>query len=207
MTQHTPSDGHQPGPSSRSTESAFESIATLVTAGLPLESGLRALSEEVPSRRLRRAMRQMSDELASGRTPDEVFSHQRKGLPHYLAGLVRAGVQTGRLGEFLEQFLVSVRRRRQATGSFWRMMAYPLFLIPVVLLVGTGVMGVIVPQFKEIFDNFGVELPAMTMLLLSLSSRPFVIGMGVAIPLFVILVLAVLVLGPYVPGHAIRLRL
>ncbi len=188
------------------TESVQSSVATLVTGGLPLESGLRALSEEAPSRRLRAALRRMSNELASGKSPDEVLSRSQRGLPNYLGGLVRAGVQTGQLGEFLEQFLSSVRRRRQASRSFWRMMAYPLFLTPLVMLIATFALAFIVPQFRSIFNDFGVALPAMTQLLINLSSSTVVIGLFIGIPLFVILTIAILTIGPYVPGHAMRLR-
>ena len=68
-------------------------------------------------------------------------------------------------------------------------------------------MAVIVPQFKAIFDDFGVELPGLTMLLLSFSSKPFVISIAVGILLFVLLSMLTVLFGPYVPGHATRLRL
>ncbi len=188
------------------TDSTLGSVASLVTAGLPLGSGLRALSEEAPSRRLRRALRRMSDELASGQSPEVVLSQSKHGLPDYLRGLVRAGVHTGQLGEFLEQFLLGVRRRREASRSFWRMMAYPLLLIPFVLLIGTGVIAVIVPEFRDIFNSFGVELPTLTLLLLSLSSTPFLIAMFIGIPLMVTLMIVTVMIGPLIPGHATRLR-
>ncbi len=182
-------------------------IADLVEAGLPLEAGLRALSEEAPSRRLRRLLRTMSRELAQGQPPDEVLSGPGRGVPNYLRGLVRAGVQTGQLGAFLEQFLQSLRRRRAAAISFWGMMAYPLLLMPLVFLVGTGVLAWIVPQFRDIFNDFGVELPDITLALLLLSRTPVVIAIFVGVPLLVLLTWLAILLGRIVPGHATRLRL
>ncbi|MEZ6051747.1 MAG: type II secretion system F family protein [Planctomycetaceae bacterium] len=212
MNTDTPSAFSQPDDlrsgdqSFSSTESVQASVATLVSAGLPLESGLRALSEEAPSSSLRLALRRMSDELASGQSPEQVLSRSQWGLPNYLSGLVRAGVQSGKLGEFLEQFLLSVRRRRQASASFWRMMAYPLFLTPLVLLIATAVLAFIVPQFQSIFSDFGVALPGMTQLLINLS-HPFIVkSLLFGIPLFVLITIAIVVSGPYIPGHATRLR-
>ncbi len=186
---------------------AAATIADLVEAGLPLEAGLRALSEEAPSRRLRRLLRAMSRELAQGRPPDEVLSGPGRGLPNYLRGLVRAGVQTGQLGAFLEQFLQSLRRRRAAAISFWGMMAYPLLLMPLVFLIGTGVLAWIVPMFRDIFVDFGVALPEITLALLAFSSTPVVIAIFVGVPLLVLLAWLVILLGRFVPGHATRLRL
>ena len=171
-------------------ESELEVVVDLVSAELPLGSGLRALSEEAPSRRMRRTLRQMSDELDDGLPPEEVFSRGRRGLPHYLRGLVRAGVQTGRLGTYFEEFLLAVRRRRSARQDYWLALAYPLLLVPAVMLVSSTLLASVVPQFKDIFNDFGVELPGVTVFVIRLSdllSPPVLIGLAVAIPLLPLL--------------------
>jgi type II secretory pathway component PulF len=178
-----------------------------VEAGLPLETGLRALSEEAPSRRMRRLLRKMSDELARGTPPDEVLSRPRRGLPNYLRGLIKAGVQSGQLGAFLEQFLSSLRRRREAALSFWAMMAYPLLLVPFAFLIGMALLGWIVPQFREIFEDFGVEVPQITLAVVALSSRPVVIGLFVGVPAVLLAAVLLIAVGRFIPGHATRLRL
>ncbi|MGD9856818.1 MAG: type II secretion system F family protein, partial [Planctomycetaceae bacterium] len=96
--------GGPPHPSGRPEDRSFAAggalipsgmVANLASAGLPLEAGLRALSEEAPSRRLRQLLRAMSRELAQGQAPDDVLSRSGSGMPKYLRGLVKAGVQSG----------------------------------------------------------------------------------------------------------------
>jgi type II secretory pathway component PulF len=141
-------------------------VTLLVNAGLPLESGLRALSEEAPSRRLQRALARMGNELAAGESVEVVLSRSDRGMPRYVRGLVKAGVQSGQLGGFLEEFLVTVRRRRTSRQRFLLALMYPLLLLPAVML-GCGLLvSMIVPDFRQIFDDFGVELPYLTILLL-----------------------------------------
>lgn len=181
--------------------------AGLAAAGLPLEAGLRALGEEAPSRQVRRLLKSMSRELERGEPLDKVLSRPGHGLPSYLRGLVRAGLQTGQLGACLEQFLQSLRRRRSAALSFWGMMAYPLLLVPLSLLLGLGALSVVIPEFREIFNDFGINLPGVTLLLIHLASTPVMLSLVLGILAVVLLALLLIVLGPYVPGHALRLRL
>ncbi|MGD9858363.1 MAG: type II secretion system F family protein, partial [Planctomycetaceae bacterium] len=151
-------------------------------------------------------LRAMSRELAQGQAPDDVLSRSGSGMPNYLRGLVKAGVQSGQLGAYLEQFLQSLRRRRSAALSFWGMMAYPLFLVPFAFLVSVGVLGWIVPSFSDIFSDFGVALPGITLALITLSRTPVLVGMSLGIPAAVLAMVLVIILSRYVPGHATRLR-
>jgi type II secretory pathway component PulF len=163
---------------------ARESLALLIGADLPLEAGLRALGEETPRGRFRRTLLRMSRELANGRPIEEVLSRRSGGLPGYLRGLVKAGVQSGQLGRFLEEFLLTIRRRRSSRQSYWLALLYPLLMLPLALLAVTGMMWLIVPQFASIFEDFGTELPAMTVVLISMGellSPRLLLGFAAAI--------------------------
>ena len=96
-------------------------VARLAAAELPLASGLAAYSREVPSWRMRLALRRMSRDIDGGRTLGEVLDRQDWLVPKYLRGMIRAGVRTGRLGQVMEEHLLCVRRTRAArTEPSWR---------------------------------------------------------------------------------------
>lgn len=144
------------------TGEAASGIPAVIAAGLPLESGLRALSEEAPTRQMRQTLLRLSDELAAGEAPEVVLTRTSGDLPGYLRGLVQAGVRTGQLGHFLEEFLQTLRARRAARHDYWLALAYPLLLLPLSFLAIAALLSFVVPQFKEIFLDFGVQLPAIT---------------------------------------------
>ena len=158
-------------------DAELEVVVELLEAGLPLGSGLRALSEEAPSGRMRETLRRMSDELAAGRSPDEVFSRGGRGMPYFIGGLVRAGVQTGQLGVFLGEFLLAVRRRRATRLAYWLALAIPIVLLLLGVLVASAVLGFVMPHVKAIFLDIGVELPGFTVFVITLADilRPPVI--------------------------------
>jgi type IV pilus assembly protein PilC len=176
-----------------------DGAAMLVEAGLPLEAGLRALGEEVPSSRLRYVLQQMSNELAAGSSPEEVLSRGGRGLPRYIRSLISTGVQNGQLGTYLAEFLVILRRRKRTVLELLLPLLNPLFLVPLTLwLVGIPLSS-IVGQFKEIFNNFGVELPAPTRVLLKLgdlnSARSLILGLTVILAAVALILLLRLALG------------
>ncbi|MEO1717573.1 MAG: type II secretion system F family protein, partial [Planctomycetota bacterium] len=63
-----------------------------------------------------------------------------------------------RLSEFMEK---SQRLKRRIKGA----MVYPIAVVLFALLIVTGIMWFIIPQFEAIFTDFGVALPALTVIL------------------------------------------
>jgi type II secretory pathway component PulF len=146
-----------------------EQISGMAAAGLPLVGGLRAMAEEIPSSSLRWALLDLAHRLEHGAPLEAALEQLGPSFPEHVRGLVRAGVRSGRLGEILAQY---VRYRSLATQMYRKAMtsmAYPLVLIIVFWLIFWFMMVVIVPKFKRIFMDFGVELPDTTLMLLVIS--------------------------------------
>lgn len=142
-------------------------IAELAVAGLPLESGLAAIAEELPHGRARRVVEGLVRRLAKGDDLSSALAAQ--GAPPELQALIHAGARSGRPGEVLEQY---VSHTQGLNDMRWRLgmgLAYPF-----VLLAVTGVLGVllfrwIIPQFTTIFEGFGIQLPFLTIVMIKLS--------------------------------------
>ena len=70
-------------------------MANVTGAGLPLSAGLRALSEEVPSMRVRRWLRAISDRLERGQSLGAVAREAEGAWPRYFLAMLSAGQRTG----------------------------------------------------------------------------------------------------------------
>ncbi|MGH7199888.1 MAG: type II secretion system F family protein [Planctomycetaceae bacterium] len=207
-TQPPPEPPHRHG-SSLGAEDFTEAVgrvATVTRSGLPLEAGLRAIGEEAPSHRLRAALRTMAEHIEAGASIEEALDHSARFVPDHLRGLVRAGVRSGRLGLLLEDYvtrsrLAADRRRRVAVA-----MTYPVLLCAVTLLITVFYLTWVVPQFRDVFDNFGIELPPPTLVLLTVSEVCLRYGWWILLGLLalpVVLWLLVTVLG----GSSLQRRL
>ena len=73
-------------------------LAALTASGLPLPSGLRALGEELPGRRLGPMLNRLAEQLEAGESLDQAIKGQGGRLPPHLRGLVLAGASASTRG-------------------------------------------------------------------------------------------------------------
>jgi len=149
-----------------------EQIAAMARAGLPLDQGLDGLAREMGRGRLRDVTDALARDLRAGHPLPEALARQEGRIPPYYANLVTAGVQTGRLPEVLTT-LTTYARSVAATRSI---VGEALFYPALVLIVGAGLFTAlamfILPQFDQIFQDFGLRLPLATQLVLDIGRHP-----------------------------------
>jgi general secretion pathway protein F len=140
-------------------------VADVAVAGLPLVDGLRAAAAETGSRRVAAELRHLADQAAAGRALDEILDERQRSLPAYVAGLIRAGIRTGDLGNVL----IELVDHQQTVRDMWRTiraaLAYPTLLLVLALAIGLWIQYFLVGPMIEMFDDFGMELPSVTQFL------------------------------------------
>ncbi|MGZ0169692.1 MAG: type II secretion system F family protein [Planctomycetales bacterium] len=145
-------------------------IGHLVSAGLPLAAGLRTLSEEVHSKRLRKVFDRLSANLDGGMSLEDALQSESSDLPEWLSAVFTAGTKSGRLPECIQHFIEFTRLRVGVRVKLLISMVYPAIL----LLVGLGICAFlcyqVIPEFRSIFEGFGTELPKITETMLAMSS-------------------------------------
>ena len=134
---------------------------------------LRVLAEETADRRARDALLRWADRLDAGEPPDALLAADGSGdagaagLPQEFAALLSVGLPADAVGEVLARLAAVVRHRADRRRE-WR----AVFLYPAVLFVA-AVAGLwvaaafILPQFEQIYDDFGTVLPLPTRAVLS----------------------------------------
>ena len=145
-------------------------IGHLVSAGLPLAAGLRTLSEEVPSKRMRKVFDRLSAGLDRGETLEDVLKSESSDIPNWLAAVFEAGTRSGRLPECIQHFIEFSRLRAGIRIKLLISMVYPLILLVAGMAVCAFLCGLVIPDFRAIFEGFGTELPKITEMVLALSS-------------------------------------
>jgi type II secretory pathway component PulF len=147
-----------------------EQLAGLTRMGVPLASGLAALGAELPRGGLQRTLDTLARKLTQGATLDEAIAAVGDAVPAHLRGLVLAGQRTGRMGEILGSFAGYARIGAEVRRRLWLSLAYPAVSILFATALLLGVLLVIVGGFERIFEDFGINLPFLTWVLLKLSS-------------------------------------
>jgi type II secretory pathway component PulF len=146
-----------------------DQLASLTRAGLPLGPGLLALGQELPNGRLQQSLSEIAQALGEGASLDEAINGQKEKLPPHLRGLVTGGLRSGRLSDILGRFAGYANIGADLNRKLWLSMAYPILSIMVALTLFVFVNLVLVRNFDDMFRDFGVPLPRMTIGMLMIS--------------------------------------
>ncbi len=145
-------------------------LSTLQDAGLPLLRSLQILEAQLKPGRLKAVLQGVCEDVEGGMSLSEAMSKHPKTFNRLYSKMVAAGEVGGvldvilqRLAEFMEK---SQRLKRKIVGA----MVYPIAVILIALIIVTGIMYFIIPQFKDIFLDFGIELPGITLFLINVSA-------------------------------------
>jgi type II secretory pathway component PulF len=173
-TPNQPAGPSGPALPAREAAELVAGIAEVTDSRLPLPDGLRALADEAPSRRLRAVYNDLAARVESGVMLEEALDELGNRVPSHLQGLVRAGVETGRLGEVVSEVARVQAHVRRLRSQVWQSLAYPtlllVLLLGIVFVVKTFAVENLADLYREIAEQASrpndrsLPLP-MTMLL------------------------------------------
>ncbi|MBL8963524.1 MAG: type II secretion system F family protein [Phycisphaeraceae bacterium] len=144
-------------------------LSTLQDAGLPLLRSLQILEGQQKPGLMKNILQGVCDEVEGGSSLSEAMSKFPRAFNRLFVKMVNAGEIGGvldiilqRLSEFMEK---AQRLKRKIRGA----MVYPIVVVSIAVLILSGIMIFIIPKFEEIFTDFGVKLPAITLWLMNTS--------------------------------------
>jgi len=164
-----------------------EQLSTLIAGGVPLVRAVQLLGEYASNPRLGFVLRQVAKDVSSGLSFHEALSQHPKTFSHIWLSLVQAGEVGGQLADTLMQVSLYTKTQEGMKGKIITAVTYPaiLFLSSVGVLV-YFVVG-IVPTFAQIFHDFNIDLPTITIVVLNISAlitNYWLVMLGSAIALF-----------------------
>ena len=144
-------------------------LSTLQDAGLPILRSLRILEGQSKPGPLKNSLNGVIEDVESGNTLSEAMSKQPKAFDNLYVNMVKAGEAGGALEIILQRLAEFKERAQTLKRKVQGAMVYPVAVITVAGLIVGFIMYWIIPKFKEIFADFGVELPAITEVLIDVS--------------------------------------
>jgi len=137
-------------------------LATMISSGITLLDSLEILAEQIQTPGFRKTVRVVAADVRGGSDFSNALNRHTKVFKPIYVSMVRAGEVSGqlddilvRLAEYLES---SARLKREIKSA----MTYPVVSLVMVLGITMFLMIGIVPQFKPIFEQLEIELPALT---------------------------------------------
>ena len=155
--------------SSKAVTEFTRQLSTLQDAGLPILRSLVILEEQQRPGLMKNVLRMVAEDIEGGATLSEAFAKHPKVFDRLYVNMVAAGEAGGvldvillRLAEFKEK---AEKLKRKIIGA----MIYPAVIVLFALGIVSGIMVFVIPKFQTIFNDFGINLPPMTRVLLGVS--------------------------------------
>jgi len=144
-------------------------LATLVSAALPIEQALFAVSEQTDKPRLQKLIMAVRSKVVEGYSLAEAMSEYPHVFDKLFTAMVAAGERSGHLDEVLNRLADYTEQRNRLKGQLIQALVYPTILTLVAIGVIIFLLVSVVPQIVEQFSGLDQELPPTTTFLLAVS--------------------------------------
>lgn len=142
---------------------------SILSAGVTILNALQMLSEQTENKNLREAVRQVQIDVEKGESLTGAMSKHKETFPTLLIHMVEAGEASGSLEVAFERMAVQFEKQAKVQGLVKKALIYPIAIVVVAIAVLIVMLVVVFPQFQEMFDDLGSELPAITKVVMSMS--------------------------------------
>ena len=157
-------------------------IATMLQSGVPMVQSFDILAQGQKNERMRLMLMDIRDSISGGSTLTESLARHPLQFDDLYRNLVRAGEGAGVLDTVLDTLATYKERIEALKGKIRKAMFYPAGIFAVAILVSSILLIWVIPQFGEVFSNFGAELPAFTMMYVHASRFMVTWWWAVAVP-------------------------
>lgn len=177
-------------------------LASLVSAGLPLERALTALIDEASTPGERDLVAALRAEVNAGVTLGKALANHPGEFSDLYIAVITSGEQTGRLGQVLERLANDLERSQSLKGKLLAASLYPAIVSLVAFAIVLFLLSYVVPQVANVFASSHHSLPLLTVVMLAVSS--FVKSYWIVFILFVFI--GTLALNSALKGAAFKQR-
>ncbi len=144
-------------------------LATMMKSGVPLLQAFDIVGRGHANPAVGKLLLDIKADVETGTSLSQAF---RKFPLHFDAlycNLVGAGEQAGILDSLLDRLATYKEKILAIKGKIKSALFYPIAVIIVAFIITAVIMIFVIPAFKDVFKSFGADLPAPTLLVISIS--------------------------------------
>ena len=147
----------------------FRQLATMMSAGVPLVQAFDIIGRGHENAGMQELLLNIKAEIESGTSLADSLAKHPLYFDNLVISLVSAGEQAGVLETLLDKIATYKEKTEVMKSKIKKALFYPTAVIIVAFIVTAILLIFVVPQFEELFSNFGADLPAFTRVVVNLS--------------------------------------
>jgi type IV pilus assembly protein PilC len=144
-------------------------LATLMKAGVPLLQSFDIVSKGASNPAVGKLLVDIKTDVETGASLAAAFRKFPLYFDNLYCNLVQAGEAAGILETLLDRLATYQEKTLAIKSKIKAALFYPIAIIAVAFIITAVIMIFVIPAFKEVFTNFGADLPAPTLVVMGIS--------------------------------------
>jgi type IV pilus assembly protein PilC len=144
-------------------------LSTMLRAGVPLLQAFEIVARGHKNPRFARLMMEIKGRVEAGSSLSQAFREHPGQFDALYCNLVAAGETSGALDAILDRLATYKEKILAIKSKIKSALFYPMAVVTVAIAVVWVIMVWVIPAFKQVFTNFGANLPAPTLVVIAIS--------------------------------------
>src|SRR6266568_4380100 len=145
-------------------------FATLIDAGINVLKCLDILEQQIKDPVLKTVIGDARRDVVGGSSLTEAVQKHPRVFSKLYVSMIKAAEIGGILDQILDRLATFLEREQEITGKIKGAMIYPCVVLVFAICMVFALMIFVLPTFKEIFADFGGQLPLITSMMFAVSS-------------------------------------
>lgn len=144
-------------------------LATMMKAGVPLLQAFDIVGKGHNNPAVSKLLGDVKADVETGSSLSAAFRKYPLHFDSLFCNLVGAGEQAGILDSLLDRLATYKEKILAIKSKIKSALFYPLSIIVVAFVITAVIMIFVIPAFKSLFEGFGANLPAPTLIVMAIS--------------------------------------
>ena len=144
-------------------------LATMMTAGVPLVQAFEIVGRGHENPSMQTLIMTVKADVEAGNSLAEAMAKHPLHFDDLFCNLVNAGEQAGILETLLDKIATYKEKVEAIKSKIKKALFYPVAIVVVAFVITAILLIFVIPQFENMFSNFGADLPALTQIVITAS--------------------------------------
>jgi len=144
-------------------------LATMLTAGIPLVQSFDIIGNGHDNPAMQKLVLAIKADVEGGTTLADALARHPLHFDDLFVNLVNAGEQAGALESLLDKIATYKEKTEAIKKKIKKALFYPTAVLAVAFIVTAILLIFVIPEFENLFQGFGADLPSFTRMVIDLS--------------------------------------
>lgn len=142
----------------------------MINAGMSILAAVNTIKDQCKNPGFKMILQHLQESIESGSPFSDGLARFPSVFDDMYVNMVAAGERSGQFADVLRRLAIMMDASARLVRKVKSALTYPVVILSLAVIMAFGLITFVVPVFKDMFEGFGAELPAMTQGLIDVSN-------------------------------------